>query len=304
MESTIGCVIVTFNRLDKLRKTLISYANQILKPKFIVVVDNASTDQTAQFLNQWEVVNEGFQKIVIHSKKNIGGSGGFYLGEIKALELDSDWIMIADDDAYPQEDYLWGMQKYINENKNDKISIICGKVEENGNYVNLHRSVWKNKWDRNFHIPVKKEEYSNKEFHPDFVSYVGIVINKDKLKTAGIVDKNNFIWCDDTEHTYRLSQKGKIVCLPSFTIVHDVDSTNDSLSWKYYYGYRNDLIFFRKHFKSRFPFIVAKLMVKTLFCPLHGKSFEEVKLRLHAIHDAIFGKMGIDNKYKPGWKNK
>ena len=45
----IGCVIVTFNRLEKLKKALAAYDKQEVKPKYIVVVDNASTDGTNVF---------------------------------------------------------------------------------------------------------------------------------------------------------------------------------------------------------------------------------------------------------------
>lgn len=302
METTIGCVIVTYNRLEKLKRTLFAYASQLLKPIFLIVVDNASTDQTASFLDQWQKVDEGFKKIVIHSNKNLGGSGGFYIGEKEAMKLNSDWIMIADDDAYPEKNYIYGLQSYINNHDTMDISILCGKVFENGKYESIHRSVWRSKWDRNFHCPVKEEEYSNKEFCPDFVSYIGIVINKAKMRRTGLVCKDNFIWCDDTEHTYRLSLYGKIICLPEYTIIHDVDPSNHALSWKSYYGYRNDLVFLKKHLKSHFPFIVMKLVLKTLMCPLHGRTVAEFKLRMDAIYDAIFNHLGINNRYKPGWK--
>lgn len=304
METTIGCVIVTYNRLEKLKKTLSAYASQTLKPLFLIVVDNASTDQTAVFLNQWQKIDEGFNKIVIHSNENLGGSGGFYIGEKEALKLNSNWIMIADDDAYPEKNYLYGIQSYIDNHDTTNISILCGKVSEHGIYESIHRSAWRSKWDRSFHCPVKKEKYNDREFYPDFVSYIGIVINKEKMKKAGLVCKDNFIWCDDTEHTYRLSLYGKIICLPEYTIIHDVDLANHALSWKSYYGYRNDLVFFKKHFKTHFPFIIIKLTLKTMLCPLHGKSLTEVKLRMRAIYDAIFDNMGINSKYKPGWKPK
>ena len=70
--SDIGCIIVTFNRIEKLKKTLDSYAKQNLLPKYILVVNNASTDGTAMFLKQWEKKDEGFEKIVLNSATNVG----------------------------------------------------------------------------------------------------------------------------------------------------------------------------------------------------------------------------------------
>lgn len=72
-------------------------------------------------------ISEGFKKLVIHTAENLGGSGGFYLGEERALHLDADWVMIADDDAYPEPNYLEGMQKYIDHHDFQKYQLFVGK---------------------------------------------------------------------------------------------------------------------------------------------------------------------------------
>lgn len=302
--SDIGCIIVTFNRIEKLKKTLDSYAKQNLLPKYILVVNNASTDGTAMFLKQWEKKNEGFEKIVLNSATNVGGSGGFYLGEKEAIRLNADWIMIADDDAYPQIDYIEGMQYYIETHDMSLVSILCGKVLQYGSPINFHRGKWKSQWAVDFYSSANKKDYEKEEFYPDFVSYVGILIKKDKLLKAGLVNKDNFIWYDDTEHTFRLSQVGKIVCIPRFAIIHDVDETHSGLSWKTYYGYRNSLNFFKTHFPTHYPVVISKLFCKTLLIPLKGRSLEEIKVRMAAIKDSILNHTGKHSLYKPGWRPK
>lgn len=302
MASSIGVVIVTFNRLDKLKITLNKYMAQSVLPKYIVVVNNASTDGTTEFLENWKNLKSDVEKHIINSATNLGGSGGFYLGEKLAVTLDAEWIMIADDDAYPEPDYVSGLSSYIESYDMSSVSIVCGKVVEPNGYVSIHRSKWRSKWDRNFHIPVEQDSYQQPEFYPDFVSYIGIVVKKDALLKVGLVNKDGFIWCDDTEHTYRLSTIGRIICIPQYTIIHDVEPANEGLSWKSYYGYRNDLVFFKKHFPIHFPYIVMKLFIKSLLAPLKGVSLIEIKLRIAAIRDAIMGNMGINKTYKPGWK--
>lgn len=303
-KSDIGCIIVTFNRLEKLKNTLHCYAIQNILPDYVIVVDNASTDGTKEFLNEWKQINEGFEKIVINSSTNLGGSGGFYLGEEKAVQLSTKWIMIADDDAYPEQNYLEGMYKYIQEHDENQVSIICGKVIQDGDYVNFHRGQWKTKWDKDFYAGVKRSEYDKNVFYPDFASYVGILINKEKMLEAGLVNKDNFIWHDDIEHTYRLSQKGEIICLSKYSIVHDVDDTHDGLSWKSYYGYRNALAFFKQHFPRHYPFVLGKLLMKTILAPLRGRSSIELKIRFAAMRDCMFNHMGKNKIYQPGWKPK
>ena len=49
----LGVVIVTFNRLEKLKKALKAYEMQTCRPGRILVVDNCSTDGTDVYLQKW-----------------------------------------------------------------------------------------------------------------------------------------------------------------------------------------------------------------------------------------------------------
>ena len=302
MNFQVCAVVVTYNRLEKLKKTLASYAAQTLPPKYLVVVNNASTDGTAAFLEEWKGKEGPFQKIIITSEENLGGSGGFYLGQKKAMDLEADWVMLADDDAYPEPDYLEGMKRYIDTHDAAKLSIVCGKVMERGTPVNIHRAYLKNKWVRNFQEFIPQSFYERDSFEPDFVSYVGILIHKQKLKEAGLVNKDYFIWYDDTEHSHRLKKLGKIICVPSYSMLHDVDEVNGTLSWKTFYGFRNNVNFFKKHFPLQCPFVIVTLVIKTLLSPLHGRTLTEMQMRFVAIKDGLLGKLGKNSCYKPGWK--
>ena len=64
--ANIGVVIVTFNRLEKLIKTLKAYADQTLVPAYIVVVNNASSDGTAAYLEKWASQKEPFKKYILN----------------------------------------------------------------------------------------------------------------------------------------------------------------------------------------------------------------------------------------------
>ena len=57
------------------------------------------------------------------------------------------------------------------------------------------------------------------------------------------------------------------------------------VSWKLYYGMRNDLIFFKKHFPTHYPIVLLKLCIKTLLSPLKGRSMVEFKMRFAAMKD-------------------
>lgn len=302
MKNNVGAVIVTYNRIDKLKKALESYSNQTFLPQYIIVVNNSSTDGTDEFLKQWQQKAASYKKYVITMDENLGGSGGFYAGEKAAMKLDADWIMIADDDAYPESNYIARMMEFISQHDSNNISVVCGSVLENGTYLNNHRGILTNPWKLQYKRNITAEEIKNPVLSIDLVSYVGILINKNKLKKVGLVNKDYFIWNDDIEHSIRLRTVGKIIYLPQYIIMHDCDVEHVELSWKSYYGNRNRIDLFRRHFFLQFLFTTFIYFLKTLVCPIKGRSFTEVKLRLHAIHDGVLGILGKDKTYRPGWK--
>lgn len=298
----IGVVIVTFNRLEKLIKTLQAYTDQTVSPAYIVVVNNASSDGTAAYLETWASKKELFKKYVLNLPKNVGGSGGFQAGEEKALSLEAQWVMIADDDAYPEPDYIEGMQTYIDQHDTSNVSVVCGKVFQEGSFFNSHRCRMKSPWFISFHKNLSEEDYKKEVVEFDFVSYVGCVISVDKMRKVGPVIGEYFIWHDDYEHSLRLSAVGRLLLIPKFTIIHDCDAEHVELSWKTYYGWRNFIDIYKRHFKLQFLFIVALFFCKTCLLPLKGNRWTEMKLRFTAIKDGLLGNLGINDTYRPGWK--
>ena len=71
----IACVIVTYNRLEKLRKCLSCYENQSICPSEIIIVNNNSSDGTKEFLEQWKCLDSSIKKTVINLESNQGGAG-------------------------------------------------------------------------------------------------------------------------------------------------------------------------------------------------------------------------------------
>ncbi|MBP0575803.1 glycosyltransferase, partial [Mycobacterium tuberculosis] len=70
---------------------------QTRRPDSIVVVDNASTDETASVLGHWQ----GAGRTTITMDHNVGGAGGFYRGMRFAYDQGADWVWMMDDDGVP-----------------------------------------------------------------------------------------------------------------------------------------------------------------------------------------------------------
>lgn len=304
MNTEIGVVVVTFNRLDKLKHALETFENQTFLPKYLIVVDNASTDGTGEYLKSWKSEQSVFEKIVISMRKNRGGSGGFYKGLKKGLDLSADWIWVSDDDAFPESDALEKAHKYLERNSKtlENISAICGQVLNCGKIDIAHRKIYRCRGIRITETFVPETEYNKKEFAFNAFTYVGTIMNKKKLTEAGLPNKDFFIWWDDLEHGLRMSKVGRILCVPEIKVHHDVAQEAERLSWKSYYGYRNMTATYKKHFYGcGYYFFCFKVWIKIIVNFVLGKRAERINVLQDGFLDALRNKFGIHPVYKPGW---
>lgn len=300
----IASVIVTYNRKECLTKLIDVYDRLKFKPDTIIIVNNNSTDGTYDMLKSWEIKNTCYDKYVLNLDKNIGGSGGFFEGIKKALEIGAEWIYLSDDDAYPDNEIFNIFRMYINNNNMEKIASLCSSVIKNGAIDLGHRKrIVKGRFFIK-EVKIKEEEYYQDTFYIDLFTYVGTLINSDFINLCGLPEKDYFIYYDDTEHSIRLSKKGEILCIPSAKVNHDISEIVDNakLSWKTYYGIRNKLITIKKHYGMKYfliEYILRKIQVYLKFI---SGNIEDSKLRNQSLKDAKIDKLGIHDKYKPGWK--
>lgn len=302
----IGIVLVTFNRLEKLKIAIQHYEKQILKPSFILIVDNCSSDGTKEYLDQWKKEIADIDRHVVHLNSNTGGAGGFYVGMQEALKLSPDWIWVSDDDAYPREDALEKLINYyesLSINKQRNIAALCSAVYNNNKIHTAHRH----------HMTVTKfkvkmfsstiDEYQKKAFPIEIFSYVGTMIKTDILRKVGLDRKEFFIYCDDQEHSIRISRAGKIMCVPASIVDHDTPPfNNEVIDWGRYYKKRNDLLMIKYNFPRRY-FILRYLRRYIDDVSIFSKNPSILKMELKAAyHDAKNDCLGVHSIYKPGWQ--
>ena len=299
----LDLVIVTYNRLEKLKKALQCYERQTKTFRNLIVVNNHSNDGTKDFLEEWELINSPFSKHVINTDENLGGSGGFYIGQKYAMTLNPDWIYLADDDAYAEPDMIETFYGFCETNEIDKVSAICGTVRNlNGEIALQHRCTFelinKSIYKR---INSVNEDYQKESFQIDLLSYVCAFINVKALKKCGLVNPKYFIYFDDTEHSIRLKKYGIIICVSNIKIIHEEIPNKDGCDelWKKYYIIRNHCHMLRKHF-------FRAAIDRTIYMLKQSKNVKYCdnmnrKIIRTAIFDAWCGRLGRHKTYKPGW---
>ena len=273
----VCCVLVTYNRIQLLKKSIDSITNQTYKIEKLIVVDNASTDGTHEYLTELE--KKGVIEYV-RLEKNIGGSGGFYTGIQKAMLENTDWIWIMDDDTICMENSLELLIKNI-KNTND-VGFICSRV------------LWK---DGNVHymnIPSIKPIIDDKPFNKymgkllvESCSFVSVMINKEAIMKVGLPYKEFFIWGDDSEYTKRITNQGYlgIYCEDSVVEHHtgmnyntNIMKDNECNYWKYKFGIRNNLFILKQ--ESLIKYIVRLIYNIIILIPKVIFSKKESKLKL------------------------
>ena len=253
----LAAVVVTFNRLSQLKVT---FARSLLSGvDLLVVVNNASTDGTREWLSQ----QIDSRLIVLNLPENIGGAGGFNEGFKYVTEhTDADWLVCYDDDAYPEPNALEEFREI--ELPASVAGVAAAVFLPDGRISEMNRpsrdpfaSVWSFtklvlRQRSGFH--VADTEYAQQGLLPiDFSSFVGCFLRTSAIKShLGLPRKELFIYADDIMYTHGISQCGlKHKFAPTVRFVHDCGTLHQQLDvykpmWKVYYTYRNRVELFRQ----------------------------------------------------------
>lgn len=307
----VTVVLVTFNRLEKLKIALSCYEKQTYKIEKIIIADNCSTDGTIDFLKKWLDSKTNFDKEVVYLSENTGGAGGFGAGMdhalnlVNSMQLKTDWILVSDDDAFPNDDAIEKMIAYYQKQeveKQNEIVALSSAVVNHGQIHESHRSRIEKDFFRIRFVGVDKKYYNTDGFEIDLFSYVGTMIKVSALKNVGTTLRDLFIYGDDNEHSLRLGKIGKLVCVPASVFVHDTPGVETrKIGWHNYYNRRNQLYILKEYFPLRY-FINRFLKRYILDISILSKNTsEEKKLFKTAQMDALKNKLGKHPVYKPGF---
>ena len=196
MKMKVFAFIVTYNRLDSLKRVVECVKNQTYNIDEIYVINNNSTDGTADWL-------KSVQGIKIIHQDNIGGAGGFHTGVKTCYEQGADWIWMMDDDVYPQKDCLETLLKYTN------ISgcLNTTRYWADGGYVpqNFYFNI-NNNTGTNLAVDLSKEYISM-----NTCCFEGLLISREVVTKIGFPDKRFFIAGDDIIYGYLASLNTNVV---------------------------------------------------------------------------------------------
>lgn len=287
----VNCVIVTYNRVILLKECISALKKQTFEINNIYIINNNSTDGTNNYLQ--ELISDP-QIITINLHQNIGGAGGFSEGIKRAVLDGCDWVWIMDDDTIPMENALEELVKGTAVAKN--VGYVCSRVIWTDGMIhkmNIPRFDFHNKQ----HLPINYYSNLADVLLIRAASFVSLLINQKAVYEIGLPIKEFFIWGDDTEFTTRIYQHGYI-CLYAgqSTVVHkttenyisQLQTAPTEASWKFQYGFRNDMFLRRTTKKNLLFFISAINAYRKAVRHINKRSGNDKKIFLKVIRKAFW----------------
>lgn len=285
----LGVIIVTYNRLELLKKCLESCINQTVNFSKVIVVDNASTDGTTDFLRA------NAQITTLTLQNNIGGSGGFCEGIKFAMEqTDLDYFLLIDDDVILDSKYNEYILPHIIKHK---LAATSGTVITDGEIQLSHRKFIKNNGKK---INSQYDNYKKVYFDYDLASFCGLYVSKELVKNIGLPRADFFIWHDDEEYSLRIKQYTKIRNINKAFLTHKTLLQQQKEDhWKTYYGVRNQYIIIQQYFSRQLPKFVLKKILQIIYytAKLTPKNRTIAKMYKDALFDAKHNRLGKNEKY-------
>ena len=182
---TISVVIPTYNRVDFITKAIESVLNQSIRVDEIIVVDDGSTDETAQTLKRFDEITYIYQN-------NSGVSSARNRG-IKASS--GEWITFLDSDDCWEKDKIASQKKFHEENP----TLLISHTDEE--WIRDNKKINK---------PKKFQKIGGNIFDLSldytFVGTSTIMLKKEIFDTIGFYDEN-LIACEDFDIFLRIAQR-------------------------------------------------------------------------------------------------
>jgi GT2 family glycosyltransferase len=240
----VVAVVVTWNRRELLTECLDALRAQTHPPVAVVVIDNDSTDGTADLLDSG-YADEEVELDVLHLRENTGGAGGFTVGIERALGHHPDLIWLLDDDTVPTssaaEELVAAWEEYPAQELSQRPAVLASRV------------VWTDGRDHPMNTPRSKPGATEAEradaaavgaIPIRSASFVSIMCDASKVRERGLPIADYFLWNDDFEYSTRLIRDGVGLACPSSVVVHKTKvfgSTDADPGERFFFEVRNKL---------------------------------------------------------------
>jgi len=221
-------VIVTYNRAALLRDLLASVLNSEPRPWRVIVVDNASTDETPDVLDEaLRDFPDGMLQ-VFRQPTNTGGAGGFSKGVELAVEAGAQWVWLMDDDVEVLPGALDLLEPWTR-----RFQLLHGRRLD----VNGKPFYWQARFNQFLAVPLP---YTLRGFGDQGYeltnsgTFEGMLIATDVVRRIGLPDPRFFISWDDAVYAWVASRFTPGAYVDAFVLQKKRDQKQISLGFRHF----------------------------------------------------------------------
>ena len=286
-------IVVTHNRKQLLSTCLDALERQSV-PCDALIVDNASTDGTAQMVEPRLSDRISY----VSTGANLGGAGGFAFGIGEAVKRGYEFIWIMDDDVIPAPDALETLLKTDSELNGDYGWLSSRCVMRDGSLcpMNLQR---KTPFEK---IPVGELSANAAPVPAQMASFVSLFFRAETVRRFGLPIAEFFIWSDDLEWTRRVSLEVPCYAVPASTATHAITGSAGSNIARdtaeriprYFYAFRNEFYVYRREGLRGLAYYFAKVALNLMRILVRADGHR--LLRLRTLCRGVFAGLGFSPK--------
>lgn len=214
-------IIPNLNGGDDLLKAVESLEKQSLTP-YIVVVDNASTDDSIEKL---QIAHPNVE--LIKQVRNMGYAGGVNPGFHRAFDRQAKYAAPFNDDAVADKDWLKKLVKKLD--ANPELGVATCKVltadEKHLDSTADYYTNWGLPYPRGRH-ELDQGQYDN-QTEIFGASGAASLYRVQALKEVGLLDEDFFAYYEDVDLSFRLQLAGwKVAYVPDSRVYHQIGMTS------------------------------------------------------------------------------
>lgn len=239
MDTKTLAIVVTYNRKQLLKECINALIYQTVKCD-VLIVDNASTDGTKDFIKDYLDLPNVFYE---NTGANLGGAGGFNFGIRRAYEFGYDYFWLMDDDTITKKNALEVLLNVAAALDNS-----FGFLSSYAEYIDKKACL--------MNVPELAEDwYEGAGFAQSVVkvrkaTFVSFFVKAETVVEVGLPIKEFFIWADDSEYSQRISKKYSCYMVLDSKVIHKMNANGDAnykvflkengdRAARYFYSFRN-----------------------------------------------------------------
>jgi GT2 family glycosyltransferase len=339
IENKTCAITVTYGNRWGLVSQIIERLRSLKYISHIVVVNNGSTYNVKEKIDEIGDV----RLVLIDHQENLGSAGGYHSGIAYAHQnFDDDFVWLLDDDNLPDAkalDVLLNTWVEIGA-KSDTTALfslrtdreIDSKFAEGADPYKYYLipddflgfSI--SKIGQNKLVKIANKFKGNKassalktiakKVRMPYVPYGGFFLHRQMIDKIGYPDEQFYLYVDDEEYTYRVTQSGGTIWLIPTSKISDIDTTDvrvaykpgrfssnylDLWNFRMYYRVRNSVYF---HHKTSLKNALVYSLNKALFIgklkalSIISSKQKEYNKFLVAVEDGLNGNLGKANPEK------